>query len=356
MEIIEWESGEGTVLLVMENTTLYAAGSAYDILKLPGCIACQGGLGNDNVKGIETEETSSDAAVAGHLCSTDGGEGAFNKVREILVTEIAPYCFSESSGNREALTKARELLKEHINNSPALKGFTVFKGSFVKEAHLPLSLEKIGEYGFYNCKNLEKISFGPGLSGIHSDVFMNCIKLKQAVLYGSPTEPTGLYNVLSRIANDIEIIFSKESVSKLFYPEYSINHEAVYAAHIFQVRVDGGGYALRQAFTDNIVNLDEYDKRALKYIPGEEMERAVAICSMRLVYPIGLKEEYKSFYEGYIRDNQIQAALILCKNRWGAELKSLSKMGIIGPDGLKSAINYARDKGDNAFIMELCRI
>ncbi len=61
-------------------------------------------------------------------------------------------------------------------------------GASYKRVIIPDSVEKIGEGAFKNCKNLERIDFGNGLSVIGNGAFENCVSLRLALVPHSVRE------------------------------------------------------------------------------------------------------------------------------------------------------------------------
>ena len=83
------------------------------------------------------------------------------------VTELAPYIFSEHFREEE--------LKEGIEAGRVFffgeDGGRALCGSRLRKVSLPPALQKIGAYAFYNCSNLEELSFYGGLEDLGAGLF-----------------------------------------------------------------------------------------------------------------------------------------------------------------------------------------
>ena len=60
--------------------------------------------------------------------------------------------------------------------------------NYLNAVYLPESVEKIGDYTFYNCRNLTEITLSDGLYSVGSDAFMNCHHMRRIHLKCSPSK------------------------------------------------------------------------------------------------------------------------------------------------------------------------
>lgn len=215
------------------------------------------------------------------------------------VTELGNYCFAPDC-------------RMPVNYLTADIGspFTVVTelcGIGLESVLLPNTLEKIGDYAFYNCRNLSDITFSSRLQTIGSDAFMNCHKLHQIYISASPKERNGLQKILAQIYWDVEVSFinksSLNSVNKescIFYPEYYEAYDEIAPAHIFERKIIGEGFRARQCFIDGTVDFAQYDQIFKKACAEESVQTLSQLAFNRLRYPYHLLETYKLQYTNYI--------------------------------------------------------
>ncbi|MDE7310783.1 MAG: leucine-rich repeat domain-containing protein, partial [Eubacterium sp.] len=88
------------------------------------------------------------------------------------VTELGTYCFAPDCPLPEEYMEITNPQGVCADNS-----ITKLCGNYLSSIKLPDSLQKIGDYAFFNCRCLHSLEFAPGLQIIGSDAFMNCQKL-----------------------------------------------------------------------------------------------------------------------------------------------------------------------------------
>lgn len=253
------------------------------------------------------------------------------------VTEIGDYCFSRK-GNQRLLQAGNEPGKE--------AGFLQeICGDRLEALELPDSVRKIGNYAFYNCKKLTKLCMGRFVEELGSDVFMNCVGLKQITVRGSIHKASGLKQTLSRISTTIEVVFQEEGriEAALLYPEYSETYDEIAPAHLFGRNITGEGFRARQCFRDGVVELSAYDSifpKACVEESGEVLER---LALNRLRYPVGLTEECRTLYADYVRAHGRELAARLVKKHLAEELHFLCREGYFDGNLMAEAVSLAAE-------------
>lgn len=269
------------------------------------------------------------------------------------ILEIAPYCFSDSKNKELSSSHSQDSKNPDTGNADE----KALSGLALRELYLPDSVTTLGAYAFYNCKNLELIKAGPSLTHIHSDVFMNCTGLKTLIIDGGPEAESGLKNLLSRANNTIEVCFKRgdDELCRIIYPEYTMRYETVYAAHIFQMRVNGAGYGPRQAFRGGIIDFPAYDKAIENAFPVEDIETLLLISAYRILWPLALSDEYRGIYEAYLSKHNRELGTLLIKRENAKAFSLFRKAGILSPAGVKAALDYARTNGKTRLLMEIMK-
>lgn len=215
------------------------------------------------------------------------------------VKELGNYCFAPDSPvtGHPFATKT----------SVPVSSLAEFCGNYIKSVHLPESVEKIGDYTFYNCRNLTALTLTDRLRSIGSDAFMNCHNLRHISLKGSPSKKSGLRQILSQISWDVEAVFYHSAASDsfqkeavIFFPEYYEACDEIAPAHIFGRRIIGEGFRARQCFQNDILDFSQYDKIFPKACVEESVQTLCQIAFQRLRYPYQLADADSLQYADYI--------------------------------------------------------
>ena len=238
------------------------------------------------------------------------------------VTEIGPYCFSarrEPEGG-QLKVPAGAAASDHA-----------LCGEFVQEVTLPDSVRAIHNGAFYNCRSLRRLTAGPGLESLGSDLFTNCRSLRTFALRAAPAQPTGLKKMLAAVATGIEAEFLLgDAPARLYYPEFlEYLHENT-PAHIFNHSIEGVGYRYRQCFADGVLQFDEYDAAFAHADAEESPEGLCRVALDRLCRPVLLGEDARQRYAAYLRQHPGEGGTIVLADRDAAALKVLA--GVLEED------------------------
>lgn len=213
------------------------------------------------------------------------------------VTEIGSYCFSKTSR-----------LPEHYLTLAATQSAASRElcGSYIESVDLPDSVTILGDYAFYDCRNLSKIVFGKNLHTVGSDAFMNCQHLNRLQIRGKAGDTTGLRRILGQIFWNVEVSFLAFQQQHLpeavvFYPEFQEAYDEIAPAHIFGRKIIGEGFRARQSFQNDVIDFFQYDQIFEKACAEEPVLPMCHLAFCRLCYPYSLADSKKSQYESYIR-------------------------------------------------------
>lgn len=220
------------------------------------------------------------------------------------VTEIGTYCFS-LNGHLEGKKYEISAREEEIRERTEAGLLTEQCGRYITEVILPDTLEKLSAYAFYGCRSLKKLTLHSGLKVIENDAFMNCVKLNHLTVMGKITDNGCLRYVLAQIAYSVDVSFydpeNRSTIpdARLLYAEYYEHVEEVGPAHLFQMEIDGEGFRTRQAFSEGIVLVEEYDKSFPKLSVEEKLPVASRFCLNRLLYPAKLTPANREMYAAF---------------------------------------------------------
>lgn len=232
------------------------------------------------------------------------------------VVEIGPYCFSArrdpEGGQLETPAGAEP------SDHPVC-------GEFVQEVVLPDSVRAIHNGAFYNCRALRRLTAGPGVESLGSDLFTNCRALRTFALRAAPDEATGLKKMLAAVAAGIGVEFLGGTTPvRLYYPEFSeFLHENT-PAHIFNHSIEGVGYRYRQCFDQGVLTFAEYDAAFDKADAEESPEGLCRVALDRLGSPVYLSEEARTRYGAYLAAHAADAVAVVLADRDTTALQALA--------------------------------
>lgn len=234
------------------------------------------------------------------------------------LTEIGDYCFAEREHLRENYRRIRikceepEAPSDEYTWNTGLCGDSdgrdtpaelhELSGGYIERVILPDTVEKVGNFAFYNASSLTCLEIGGKLIGIGSDAFMNCRKLHRLCLRCRRGEASGLRQILAQISHDMEVSFRDEGGiwAKVLFPEYYESYDEIAPAHIFGRNIEGEGFRARQSFRDGAMDFAQYDLIFPKACVEEKEETLCRLACNRLRYPVMLGQEAKRLYTEYL--------------------------------------------------------
>ena len=205
------------------------------------------------------------------------------------VVEVGPYCFADRP----------------VSGQPEGHAVT---GSFVEEVSLPDTVRVLDSAAFYNCRRLRRLTFGPALNALGSDLFTNCRALEVFAVRAAPDAPTGLKKLAAAVSADVSAEFLLGEGAVLFYPEYAEFLDENTPAHIFNHSIEGEGYRYRQCFDGSVLRFAEYDAAFPQACVGESEKTLCRIALDRLCTPFALLPEAQGIYGAYLAAHTASAA------------------------------------------------
>lgn len=267
----------------------------------------------------------------------------------------APY---EYYGTANAALKGEAQTEEETEQELGKGQLREIGGNYLERLTLPESLQRVGKYAFYNCRQLTVLCMGKDLRGIGSDAFMNCHKLKEIHLRAKPEERTGVRILLAQMASDVEVFFETEAgcEAALLFPEYYESYDEIAPAHIFGRNIEGEGFRARQCFNDGVIDFKQYDTIFPKACAEENERTLCALAWNRLRYPKDLGEPQRMLYAKYIKEHEMVLQTRLVKEKNIEELHLLGDMGFMNRDGLENCVKMAAAEGWAKGAAELLRL
>lgn len=278
------------------------------------------------------------------------------QIEGIPVTEIGAYCFAAQARLPEKYNKTRiettqAAVGENTDSGDSYCANTgvvelrELSGEYLTRAALPDTVEKLGNFAFYNASALSNLEIGKKLTGIGSDAFMNCRNLHQLSLHCSRGEKSGLRQILAQISHDLEVSFLEENGvgAKVLFPEYYESYDEIAPAHLFGRNIEGEGFRARQSFRDGVMDFAQYDLIFPKACVEEKEETLCRLALNRLCYPADLGTEQRRLYAGYLTEHSEALCEMLVKARDRALAEFLCGERIFVRADLECCIRYAAD-------------
>lgn len=255
------------------------------------------------------------------------------------LVQIGAYAFSASS--QKAVPQGPLLVQQA---GPAPAAAVPLCGAFLQSVALPGTVQVLGNGAFYNCRALHTLQLGPAVCAVGSDLFSNCTALRHLVLQADPAAPTGLRRVVNALAGDVEVLMCWQGAIRaaLRYPEYWEELEENVPAHVFQRGIRGRGYHYRQCFAGEVLNFAEYDGVFAVAQAEEDPAVLAGLALGRLRWPYALGEGARRQYLGFLRAHGALAARTLIAGQQLEGLQALCGLGVLEPQALAQALEFAR--------------
>lgn len=252
------------------------------------------------------------------------------------VTELERYVFSRTVRGREVPPAERE-------DEPEISG------EQLKELSLPPKLKKVGAYAFYNCTELEKISFYTRMADWGAGVFTGCSRIKELDVHMCLGEKSGFQDMLLELCQTLLVNVWDENgtfKTKLIFPEFFEESVENTPARIIMREMHGCGHKYRYCFDEATFNYREYDSLFPYVQVQEKPELVTRLALYRLYWPWGLTEEAKGAYWEYVNTYAKEAARGLIQRGELELLKWTASSALLKEDSLENMVQAAAERGD----------
>ncbi len=216
----------------------------------------------------------------------------------------------------------------------------------ITDLSLPRFLQHIGSYAFMNLRSMETLRFFDDLCSIGSASFMNCrsftrLELRRTGLHQGPALASLVQTLQQEL--DVTIHETDGSIARLIFPEYIESYSENNAAHHFELKIFGGGYAYHGVFRNRTLSLSDYDALWPAYIAQEHDEdTALRLAYGRFRYPAGLSEQAGGRYTEYLCANMGKALSIALTEKDMRGLRLLLELGRLDAETLDTALRESR--------------
>ena len=216
----------------------------------------------------------------------------------------------------------------------------------ITELTLPRFLQHIGDYAFMNLRSMQTLRFFDDLCSFGSASFMNCFCFSRLELIRTgPLQGVALASLVYSLQQelDVTILETDGSVLRLIFPEYIEDYTENNAAHPFELKIIGGGYAYHSVFRSKSLSITDYDALWPDYISQEHDENsALRLAYRRLCYPTRLSKQAFGQYADYLCSNMKRALSLTLYERDMRGLRMLLDLGTVEMEALDTALRESR--------------
>ncbi len=261
------------------------------------------------------------------------------------VVELGAYIFSANarqledgvwSGQEEAWTESPEV-----------------SGERVREVHLPDGLVKIGAYAFYNCWNLEKLSFSSRTLDWGAGTLTGCIGVRYLDVRVEEGEKSCLKEVLAELRQTVFVDYHGKQEARLVFPEFFEESVENTPARILETHMHGCGHQYRYCFRQSEFQFLWYDSLFPNVQVQEDEELVIRLALGRLRFPYGLAEEHRTAYREYLEAHREEAAAGAMRRESMEELRWVTEQLAYDRGELAQMIATAGKLGDGAMLSYL---
>lgn len=235
-------------------------------------------------------------------------------------------------------------IPERIEELPVRSiGKSAFSGrEDLLSVELPATIDTLGRYAFYNCKNLRSMCLHDRVEDYYDGVIKQCQSLSEITLH----QERGSFSVMKELLadNDRRLTFTIEPVGlRLTFPAYVYDFVEDVEARVLHHKIEGSGYPYRECVTRKGVDLLAYD-RLFSHVISDDYEAAIMVALNRLRYPVELEDVAKEQYEQYLEQNARIVLLKLIEQECVEEIRYLCDTCLITKDALEDGLYEAAGK------------
>ena len=135
----------------------------------------------------------------------------------LAVTQTAAYAFSDRKETEEEDVLVFETEEHRMFRDEEI----LLAGEAVESVAFPDTMQKIGRYVFYGCRNLKELSFSDQLEDIGSGAFTGCRSLNRLEVNLTKGDRTCVKEILGDLWQRIDVTLRKgEEEARLVFPEH----------------------------------------------------------------------------------------------------------------------------------------
>lgn len=221
---------------------------------------------------------------------------------------------------------------------------------------LPRTVNTLGRYAFYNCKNLKDIALYDGVEDYYDGVIKQCHRLEEIELTQTRNDFSVMKELLADTDRKLHFVIQPSGLD-LIFPAYVYDFVEDVEARVLHHKIEGSGYPYRECVTRKGVDLLAYD-RLFTQVINDDYHTAIAIACRRLMHPVELEEHHRLQYEQYLEQNATVVLKELIVQEKQNEISCLCESCLIPEDALPDALQIAAEQKQSqisAVLMEYQR-
>ncbi len=280
------------------------------------------------------------------------------EIHGLPVTSIGDYAFSPGYNSKMSLTASpvggrhqdEEMDKAYFYEESLLTREDQepeFSGDVVESVEFPKSLEAIGKYAFYGCRNLHRLAFSDRLHRLGAGIFTGCRHRLRIEIDMFNGESTCLKEICGEVRYELDVILRYHlsgQEAHLIFPEHYEEAVENTPARILFTQHHGSGNHFRQCFFERKVQYADYDRVFSLAEAQEEMDVLARLIYGRLAYPYQLSGRSKEMYREFGRKNAAKLADCYLEKENLDGLCMMTEQGLWTQDTLSCAILKASKK------------
>lgn len=277
----------------------------------------------------------------------DGEISLPGQIEGLPVRKVAPYAFSARKEKEDGDVHTFVTEETFFHGDEVL-----LAGLAVQSVKFPDTLEQIGNYIFYGCKNLRRLEFSNRLLQIGSGAFTGCsglVSLRVSMLDG---EKTCVKEILGDLWQRIDVAFSYADghTARFVFPEHYEEAVENTPARILFTQHHGSGNNYRQCFYNKELDCRKYDELFAVARAHDDIEVLSDLIFARLCSPVELTEKARLAYEGFVREKQEEILAFLVKTEKLEALETMAERKLWTRQGIEAGIEAAA-KGQRAEVL-----
>ncbi len=216
------------------------------------------------------------------------------------------------------------------------------------ELTLPANLTDVGNYAFFNCRELQVLNLHDRVTRWGAGCLMNCRELDTLrITRDGEAQGESLAFFAASLSRQLDVtLYGKKETSRLLFPEYLELYEENSASHHFDLSISGAGYPYHAVFRGKDLHFADYDALWDRFLSLEHREEAALLLAWyRLRWPVELSEKAENAYRDYLASHIPQALRMVVNRKDLSGLQYLLDFDRIPRDTLAEAQELCRTKG-----------
>lgn len=266
------------------------------------------------------------------------------------VVRAAAYTFSE----RKAQEESNALVYETEDNRMFRDEERLLAGDFVESIVLPDTMQAVGRYIFYGCRNLKSLRFSGNLSDLGSGAFTGCRSLEKLTVAVDREGRSCVSEILGDLWQRFDVVFlSEKEEARLVFPEHYEEAVENTPARILFTQHHGSGNNYRQCFYNKVIDYRKYDELFSVARVHDRVSVLADLVFGRLLYPAGLTRSAEQMYEEFIRERLTEVAVYAADTGNMEMLSEISRRALWTREALDSAAEHAAGRGTSEVLSRL---